>query len=99
MISFFLNVYEYDVNQFLTFLQNHECSTELTKTQVRRFIQYQLGISNQKPRSMNRKISCLQSFTKYSILEKYLKHDFMTGIETLKTNDELLVYMKLPDLQ
>ncbi|MDH5159441.1 site-specific integrase [Heyndrickxia oleronia] len=60
-----LNLYEYYLNQFLAFLQDHECSTELsgiTKTQVRRFIQYQLGISKQKPRSMNRKISCLKSF-------------------------------------
>ncbi|MED3803091.1 hypothetical protein P4562_14285 [Lysinibacillus xylanilyticus] len=35
--------YEYDLQLFLTFLTDHGCSTclnEITKTQVRRFIQY-----------------------------------------------------------
>jgi len=94
--------YEYDLQQFLTFLADHGCSTELmdiTKTNVRRFIQYQLGTHQQKPRSMNRKISCLKSFTKYCLQEKHLLHDFMSGIETPKTDDKLPVYMTLADLQ
>ncbi|PLS18166.1 integrase [Bacillus sp. M6-12] len=94
--------YEYDLLQFLTFLRDHDCSTDLasiTKTHVRRFIQHQLGTHKQKPRSMNRKISSFKSFTKYCIQEKYLIHDFMSGIETPKTDDKLPVYMTLRDLQ
>lgn len=94
--------YEYDLQQFLAFLCDHDCSSELTditKTNVRRFIQYQLGTHQQKPRSMNRKISCLKSFTKYCMQEKYLLHNFMSGIETPKTDDKLPVYMTLADLQ
>lgn len=97
-----IDSYEYDLNQFLAFLQDHNCSTDLafiTKTQVRRFIQHQLGTHKQKPRSMNRKISCLKSFTKYCIQEKYLMHDFMGGIETPKMDDKLPVYMTLSDLK
>lgn len=47
--------YEYDSLQFLTFLRDHDCSTDLasiTKTHVRRFIQHQLGTHKQKPRSL-----------------------------------------------
>lgn len=94
--------YEYDLYQFLAFLEVHHCSTVLssiTKTQVRRFIQHQLGTRKQKPRSMNRKISSLKSFTKYSIKEKHLLHDFISGIETPKTERKLPVYMSLSDLQ
>lgn len=97
-----LDSYEYDLNQFLSFLQEHQCATDLTsitKTQVRRFIQYQLGKKKQQPRSINRKISCFKSFTKYCIQEKHLVHDFMGGIETPKTDDKLPVYMTLGDLK
>ncbi|WP_233523070.1 tyrosine-type recombinase/integrase [Peribacillus saganii] len=48
---------------------------------------------------MNRKISSFKSFTKNCIQEKYLIHDFMSGIETPKTDDKLPVYMTLSDLQ
>jgi len=44
--------YEYDLQLFLTFLSDHGCSTclnEITKTQVRRFIQHLLGSLKQKP--------------------------------------------------
>ncbi|MCG7435044.1 site-specific integrase [Lysinibacillus fusiformis] len=44
--------YEYDLQLFLSFLKDHGCSTclnEITKTQVRRFIQYLLGSLKQKP--------------------------------------------------
>ncbi|MED3550297.1 tyrosine-type recombinase/integrase [Cytobacillus praedii] len=94
--------YEYDLNQFFAFLRDHDCSMELafvTKIQVRRFIQHLLGTHKQKPRSMNRKISCLKSFTKYCIQEKYLMHDFMSGIETPKSDYKLPVYMTLNDIK
>ncbi|MFJ7730809.1 site-specific integrase [Lysinibacillus sp. NPDC097231] len=48
--------YEHDLQLFLAFLTNRGCSTclnEITKTQVRRFIQYLLGSIKQKPRSVN----------------------------------------------
>jgi len=92
--------YEYDLNQFLAFLREHDCSTHLadiTTTQVRRFIQLQLGTYKQKPRSNNRK--SLKSFTKYCMREKYLTHNFMSSIETPKFDDTLPVYMTLDDLQ
>lgn len=94
--------YEYDLDQFLAFLRDHNCSTDLadiTTTQVRRFIQNQLGIKKQKPRSINRKISCLKSLTKYCMREKHLTHNFMSGIETPKFDDNLPVYMSLDDLK
>lgn len=100
--SYTVTSYEYDLLQFLDFLRRHDCPTDLgsiTKTHVRRFIQYQLGTKKQKPRSINRKISCLKSFSMYCIYEKYLIHDFMGGIETPKTDKKLPVYMTLRDLQ
>lgn len=94
--------YEYDLNQFLTFLQEHHCSTDLTDVtsiQVRRFIQDRLKNHQQKARSINRKISSLQSFTQYCMREKYISHDFMGGIEKPKFNQKLPVYMSLDDLK
>ncbi|WP_068984297.1 tyrosine-type recombinase/integrase [Lysinibacillus xylanilyticus] len=94
--------YEYDLQLFLTFLTDHGCSTclnEITKTQVRRFIQYLLGSLKQKPRSVNRKISSLKSFAKYCLIERYLANDFTHGIESPKTDDKLPVYMTLTDLK
>ena len=94
--------YEYDLVQFLSFLRKSNGSTDvacITKTHVRRFIQHQMGMCKQKPRSMHRKISCLKSFTKYCIQEKYLMSDFMASIESPKTDKKLPVYMKLTDLQ
>ncbi|WP_419719894.1 tyrosine-type recombinase/integrase [Lysinibacillus fusiformis] len=82
--------YEYDLQLFLTFLTEHGCSTclnEITKTQVRRFIQHLLGSLKQKPRSVNRKISSLKSFTKYCLIERYLANDFTRGIESPKTDN------------
>ncbi|WP_167396015.1 phage integrase SAM-like domain-containing protein [Lysinibacillus parviboronicapiens] len=81
-------------NSSLTFLTDHGCSTclnEITKTQVRRFIQYLLGSLKQKPRSVNQKISSLKSFTKYCLKEQYLANDFTHGIESPKT-DERVAY-------
>lgn len=94
--------YEYDLQLFLSFLKDHGCSTclnEITKTQVRRFIQYLLGSLKQKPRSVNRKISSLKSFTKYCLQEQHLANDFTRGIESPKTDDKLPVYMTLTDLK
>lgn len=53
----------------------------------------------QKPRSVNRKISSLKWFTKYCLIERYLANDFTRGIESLKTDDKLPVYMTLADLK
>lgn len=94
--------YEYDLQLFFYFLIDRGCSTRLnkiTKTQVRRFIQYLIGSVKQKPRSVNRKISSLKSFAKYGIKERYLTNDFMHGIETPKMDDKLPTYMTLSDLQ
>lgn len=94
--------YEYDLNQFLAFLREHDCSTDITDItaiQARRFIQHQIKNHNQKPRSINRKISCLKSLTKYCIREKYLTHDFMGSIEKPKFDAKLPVYMSLDDLK
>lgn len=94
--------YEYDLTSFHAFLTHFGSSTNLhdvNKTNVRRFIQYQLGKQKQSPRSLNRKISCLKSFTKYCLGEKYMVHDFMNGIETPKSATKLVVYMTIKDLQ
>lgn len=50
---------------------------------------YLLGSLKQKPRSVNRKISSLKSFTKYCLKEHYLTNDFTHGIESPKTDDKL----------
>lgn len=94
--------YEYDLKSFYSFLSQFGSSTNLddvNKTNVRRFIHYQLDKQKQSPRSLNRKISCLKSFTRYCLNEKYMDQDFMIGIEIPKSAAKLVVYMTIAELQ
>lgn len=62
--------YKYDLHLFLSFLEQNKRPTglkDLNSSVVRRFVQDQMMNQNMKPRSMQRKISSLKSFSKYCI--------------------------------
>src|SRR5699024_2357635 len=94
--------YSLDLKMFHDFLVAHERSlhlNDINKTIVRRFIQEKVTKDQLKPRTLHRKISSLRSFTKYCTQENFLEHDFMIGIERLKVDDKLPVYMTLLELR
>ena len=52
-----------------------------------------------QPKTTQRRISCLNSFTYFCLKENYLTIDFMGGIESPKSDKKLPVYMSLDELQ
>jgi site-specific recombinase XerD len=94
--------YDYDLAVFRFFLQQHHRSTELdelTPSIVRRFIQDQMGHHNMKPRTMQRRISSLKSFSHYCLKEQWIPSDFMRGIKAPKSDHKLPVYLNLEQLK
>ncbi|WP_264183977.1 site-specific integrase [Bacillus shivajii] len=97
-----LNSYAYDLKLFGDFLDQNNRSLmldEITSSSVRRFVQDQVIQYEIKPRTLQRRISCLKSFTQYCLKENYMKVDFMAGIQAPKSDKKLPSYMTLPDLK
>lgn len=72
---------------------------ELTASSVRRFVQDQVINHGIKPRTLQRRISCLKSFSQFCLKENYMKMDFTAGIEAPKADKKLPKYMSLQELQ
>ncbi|WP_228460318.1 site-specific integrase [Cytobacillus dafuensis] len=76
--------YEYDLTVFRYFLEKHKRSTDLSDLNasiVRRFVQDQMLNYKSKPRTMQRRISSLKSFSNYCLKEQLMTADFMAGIK------------------
>lgn len=94
--------YESDLTLFRTFLEKHNRSTILTdlnNSLVRRFIQDQMINQKVKPRTMQRRISSLKSFSGYCLKEQFMGTDFMAGIKAPKSDSKLPVYMNMEELK
>lgn len=94
--------YSHDLKTFEDFLVRHDRPldlNEISKANVRRYIQEQVTKFNVKPRTINRRISCLKSFAKYCLRENLVNNDFTNGIEAPKLDKKLPVYMTLRELQ
>jgi site-specific recombinase XerD len=65
---------------------------------VRRFVQDQVINHSIKPRTLQRRISCLKSFSKYCLKENYMKSDFTAGIQAPEADKYLPKYMTLQEL-
>lgn len=91
-----LTAYTNDLKQFQNFIEEEfEINTieEVTASIVRSFIAHLMeqGIS---ARSVNRKISALQSYYKYGIRQESLTHNPMKKIQGPKVSKRLPVYME-----
>jgi site-specific recombinase XerD len=94
--------YVYDLKCFEEFLRTHNRSMELddfSPSTSRRFIQDQAMNFNCKPRTLQRRISCLRSLSQFCLKENYMKIDFMAGIQSPKSDKKLPVYMTLIELK
>ncbi|MFT4416026.1 tyrosine-type recombinase/integrase [Fredinandcohnia humi] len=94
--------YEYDLHCFEIFLKRHDRSLELTdlsSMNVRRFIRDQILNAKIHPRTLQRRISCLKSFTKFCLKERFLEQDFMAGIEYPKADKKVPRYMNASELK
>ncbi|MCM3584221.1 tyrosine-type recombinase/integrase [Mesobacillus maritimus] len=97
-----LDSYEYDLKTLQDFLVRHNRSLQLDDlipSIIRRYIQEMVQKYELKPRTMARKISCLKSLSRYCLKERFIAADFMAGIETLKQDKKLPVYMSLSELK
>ncbi|MGJ9385586.1 tyrosine-type recombinase/integrase [Salipaludibacillus sp. CF4.18] len=97
-----LTSYAFDLRLFGDFLLNNNRSIfldDINSSSVRRFIQDQVLNHSIKPRTLQRRISCLKSYCQYCLKENYMKVDFMAGIQAPKSDKNLPVYMSLVDLK
>lgn len=97
-----LRSYAYDLRVFLQFLEQMHGTLDLENihsSTIRRFVQEQVIHKKTKPRTMNRRISCLKSFSKFCLKEHWISEDFMAGIPNPKMDKKLPVYMKIEELQ
>ncbi|MFK5710243.1 tyrosine-type recombinase/integrase [Lysinibacillus boronitolerans] len=94
--------YEYDLNNFVSFLQSHKRSldvNDINKALVRRFIQERVKNDHLSAASIHRQISALRSLAKYCVNENILESNFMNGIEKPKLDKKLPIYMTLQELR
>lgn len=97
-----IHAYSFDLHCLERFLTNHGRSldlTDITASTIRRFIQDQVLNHQIKPRTIQRRISCLKSFSTYCVKENYIQLDFMAGIIAPKGDHKLPHYMELAELQ
>lgn len=66
---------------------------------IRRFVQDQVIEHQTRPRTLQKRISCLKSFCRFCAKENWITVEFMVGIQAPKTNKKLPVYMRLIVLQ
>jgi site-specific recombinase XerD len=94
--------YAYDLLVFQMFVTRTYHSDELsniTNSSVRRFVQEQVILQKNKPRTLQRRISCLKSFSKFCLKERWIEVDFMAGIPSPKADRRLPTYMRLSELK
>lgn len=97
-----LSSYSFDLRLYQEFLQKNNRSLDLddfTSSSVRRFVQDQVINHGIKPRTLQRRISSLRSFSQYCLKENYMKSDFTAGIQAPKSDKKLPKYMTLQELQ
>ncbi|MDV7764591.1 site-specific integrase [Peribacillus sp. CSMR9] len=96
-----LTSYAFDLKLYGEFLTANNRSLDLddlTSSSVRRFVQDQVINHGIKPRTLQRRISCLKSFSEYCLKENYMKSDFTAGIQAPKADKKLPKYMTLQEL-
>ena len=86
-------------HQFVRHLYNTDELSSITPSSVRRFIQEQVIKQKNKPRALQRRISCLKSFSKFCIKEKWIEVDFMAGVPSPKMDKRLPTYLRLEELK
>ena len=97
-----LSSYESDLTLFLSFLKGQNRSSELDQLSpslVRRFLQHQSLHRKIGPRTMQRRISSLKSFSQFCLKEKMATSDFVAGIISPKSAKRLPIYMNLEEVK
>ncbi|GAB3805059.1 tyrosine-type recombinase/integrase [Virgibacillus kimchii] len=97
-----LKGYAFDLQCYERFLIKYNRSLlieDLASSTSRRFIQDQVINHQTKPRTLQRRISCLKSLSQFCLKENFIDVDFMAGVQAPKSDDKLPVYMSLEELQ
>ncbi len=94
--------YAFDLHVFTDFVRKiYDCEdlTVLTHSTARRFVQDQMIVHRCRTRTMQRRISCLKSFCKFCLKERWIESDFMAGIPAPRTDRKLPKYMRWSDVK
>lgn len=92
--------YSNDLDQFLLFYKSYSFSDDLIKVDKRAVRSWvvELSLQNLSPRSINRKLATLKSFFKYLIKRSLIESNPTSGINSLKTNQEIPQFIKEKDM-
>jgi integrase/recombinase XerC len=92
--------YRNDLDQFLLFYKSYSFSDDLIKVDKRAVRSWvvELSLQNLSPRSINRKLATLKSFFKYLIKRSLIESNPTSGINSLKTNQEIPQFIKEKDM-
>ena len=85
--------YKRDLDDFITFYQQEENSTEIheaKKSHIRAFVMF-LSQEKKSEKTVNRKLSTLRSFYKYLVKEKILTINPIEQVHSLKRKKEVVV--------
>ncbi|WP_286133599.1 site-specific integrase [Bacillus sp. AFS096315] len=97
-----IDSYHHDFQCLLHFLKANNRSTtleDLSPALIRRFTQDQVIRHQVKPRTVQRRISSLKSFSRFCLKVQFTTKDFTAGIEAPKHDKLLPVYMTLNELK
>ena len=92
--------YSKDLDQFLLFYKNYSFNDNIKKIDRRTIRSWivELSLQDLSPRSINRKLATLKSFFKYLIKKSLIKSNPTSGINSLKTNQEIPQFIKENDM-
>lgn len=78
-----IKAYDLDLRSLINFMKKHDRPMDLLQLQptlIRRFIQDAISNQGVAHETIQRKISCFKSFSKYCIQSKWIENDFMAAI-------------------
>ncbi|MEH7351919.1 tyrosine-type recombinase/integrase [Gottfriedia acidiceleris] len=97
-----IDSYHNDFQCLLHFLNANNRSTRLediSPALIRRFIQDQVTRHNVKPKTVQRRISSMKSFSRFCLKVQFTTKDFTAGIEAPKHDKLLAIYITLNELK
>ena len=92
--------YSNDLDQFLLFYKNYSYNDNIKNVDRRAIRSWvvELSLKDLSPRSINRKLATLKSFFKYLIKRSLIRSNPTSGINSLKTNQEIPQFIKEKDM-
>lgn len=97
-----LRSYDLDLRSLINFMKSHDRPLDLTHIQsslIRRYIQFAVSHQHLAHETVQRKISCFKSFSKYCVQSGWIQTDFMAPIARPQRERRLPKTLKFEEVQ